>query len=181
MRWCAKVSLKTEFQQMGYAMVIWPVSHLRIAARASALRLAEAAEGRAAGQWHQVEFHQVPRGQGGPGSRPLCAAGETRNAVTGRRGAAVGQVVRARDPDKARALEVWLQAIVEAFGPRILGIDAAVAESWGRISAIRSVPVVDALLAATANVHGLVLVTRNAADVSGLGVPIRNPFEPSRY
>jgi hypothetical protein len=65
MRWCAKVSLKTEFQQMGYAMVIWPVSHLRIASRASALRLAEAAEGRAAGQWHQVEFHQVPRGQGG--------------------------------------------------------------------------------------------------------------------
>ena len=56
------------------------------------------------------------------------------------------EAVRARDPDKARALEVWLQAIVEAFGPRILGIDAAVAESWGRISAIRSVPVVDALL-----------------------------------
>jgi hypothetical protein len=42
---------------MGYAMVIWPVSNLRIAARASALRLAEAAEGRAAGQWYQVEFH----------------------------------------------------------------------------------------------------------------------------
>ena len=76
---------------MGYAMVIWPVSHLRIASRASALRLAEAAEGRAAGQRHQVEFHQVPRGQGGPGSRPLCADGETRNAVAGRRGAAVGQ------------------------------------------------------------------------------------------
>ena len=89
------------------------------------------------------------------------------------------EVVRVRDPDKARALEVWLRAIVEAFGPRILGIDAAVAESWGRISAMRSVPVVDALLAAIANVHGLVLVTRNAADVSGLGVLIRNPFEPS--
>ena len=71
------------------------------------------------------------------------------------------EAVRARDPDKARALEVWLQAVVEAFGPRILGIDAAVAESWGRISAIRSVPVVDALLAATAKLHGLVLVTRN--------------------
>lgn len=89
------------------------------------------------------------------------------------------EAVRVRDPDKARALEVWLQAIVEAFGPRILGIDAAVAESWGRISAMRSVPVVDGLLAATANVHGLVLVTRNTADVSGLGVPVRNPFEVS--
>ena len=89
------------------------------------------------------------------------------------------EAVRTRDPDKARALEAWLQAIVLAFGPRILGIDAAVAESWGRISAIRSVPVVDALLAATASVHGLVLVTRNATDVAGLGVRVLNPFEPS--
>ena len=89
------------------------------------------------------------------------------------------ETVRARDPEKARALETWLQAIVQAFGPRILGIDAAVAESWGRIAAIRSVPVVDALLAATASVHGLVLVTRNATDVAGLGVRVLNPFEPS--
>jgi len=89
------------------------------------------------------------------------------------------EAVRTRDPDKARALEAWLQAIMQAFGPRILGIDAAVAESWGRISAIRSVPVVDALLAATASVHGLVLVTRNATDVAGLGVRVLNPFESS--
>ncbi len=89
------------------------------------------------------------------------------------------EAIRIRDPDKARALEVWLQAIVQAFGPRILGIDAAVAESWGRISAIRSVPVVDALLAATASVQGLVLVTRNATDVAGLGVRVLNPFDPS--
>ena len=89
------------------------------------------------------------------------------------------EAVRTRDPDKARALEAWLQAIMQAFGPRILGIDAAVAESWGRISAIRSVPVVDALLAATASVHGLILVTRNATDVAGLGVRVLNPFESS--
>jgi predicted nucleic acid-binding protein len=89
------------------------------------------------------------------------------------------EAVRIRDPDKARALEAWLQAILQALGPRILGIDAAVAESWGRILAIRSVPVVDALLAATASVHGLVLVTRNATDVAGLGVRVLNPFESS--
>lgn len=89
------------------------------------------------------------------------------------------EAVRTRDLDKARAPEAWLQAIMQAFGPRILGIDAAVAESWGRISAIRSVPVVDALLAATASVHGLILVTRNATDVAGLGVRVLNPFEPS--
>jgi predicted nucleic acid-binding protein len=39
--------------------------------------------------------------------------------------------------------------------------------------------VVDALLAATASVHGLVLVTRNATDVAGLGVRVLNPFDPS--
>lgn len=89
------------------------------------------------------------------------------------------EAVRIRDPDKARTLEAWLQAIMQTFGPRILGIDASVAESWGRISAIRSVPVVDALLAATASVHGLVLVTRNATDVAGLGVRVLNPFDPS--
>ncbi len=89
------------------------------------------------------------------------------------------ETIRARDPEKARALETWLQAILRAFGPRILSVDAAVAESWGRIAAIRSVPVVDALLASTASVHGLVLVTRNATDVAGLGVRVLNPFEPS--
>lgn len=96
--------------------------------------------------------------------------GEIRKGVEG---------VRARDPEKARMLEAWLHTVVDAFGSRVLGVDAAVADSWGRISAIRSVPVVDALLAATASVHGLVLVTRNAADVAGLGVRILNPFEPS--
>ncbi|WP_370287462.1 hypothetical protein [Roseomonas sp. HF4] len=44
------------------------------------------------------------------------------------------------------------------------------ADAWGRIPAARSVPVIDALLASTAQVQDLVLVTRNAADVAGLGV-----------
>ena len=46
------------------------------------------------------------------------------------------------------------------------------------MSAIRSVPVVDGLLAATAKVNGLVLATRNVADVSGLGADVANPFDP---
>ena len=94
--------------------------------------------------------------------------GEIRKGVEG---------VRPRDPAKAAALEGWLAEVAEAFGPRVLGVDAAVAEAWGRMSAIRSIPVVDALLAATARVHDLVLVTRNAADVEGLGVQVLNPFE----
>lgn len=97
--------------------------------------------------------------------------GEIRKGVEG---------VRPRDPAKAAALEGWLAEVAEAFGPRVLGVDAAVAEAWGRMSAIRSIPVVDALLAATARVHDLVLVTRNAADVEGLGVQVLNPFESAQ-
>lgn len=96
--------------------------------------------------------------------------GEIRKGVEG---------IRPRDPAKAAALEGWLAEVAEAFGPRVLGVDRAVAEAWGRMSALRSVPVVDALLAATACVHDLVLVTRNAADVEGLGVRVLNPFEPA--
>lgn len=94
--------------------------------------------------------------------------GEIRKGIEG---------VRPRDPGRAAALEGWLAEVVDAFGPRVLGVDAAVAETWGRISALRSLPVVDALLAATALVHDLVLVTRNTADVEGLGVQVLNPFE----
>ena len=67
--------------------------------------------------------------------------------------------------------------MAEAFRLRLLAVDVEVADAWGRLSAIRSVPAIDALLAATAHVHGLVLVTRNTADVSRLGVRTLNPFE----
>jgi len=84
--------------------------------------------------------------------------------------------VRFRDAAKAWVLEAWLEQVEAAFEGRILGIDTAVADRWGRMSAIRSVPVVDSLLAATALVHGLTLVTRNDQDVAGLGVTVLNPF-----
>jgi predicted nucleic acid-binding protein len=87
------------------------------------------------------------------------------------------EAVRPRDPTKAVALERWLREVAEAFRPRLLAVDVEVADAWGRLSAIRSVPAIDALLAATAHVHGLVLVTRNTADVSRLGVRTLNPFE----
>lgn len=90
------------------------------------------------------------------------------------------ELARRSDPNKAAALETWLDAVVSGFGDRILGIDTAVAEDWGRLNGIRPVPVIDALLAATARVNGLTLVTRNEADVAGLGVTVMNPFrEPA--
>ena len=88
------------------------------------------------------------------------------------------ELARQRDPQKARALETWLNDLVSDFGDRIIPVDAAVAEEWGRMAAVRPVPAIDALLAATARTNGLTLVTRNAADVAGLDVEVLNPFEP---
>jgi len=85
--------------------------------------------------------------------------------------------VRPRDPAKAGALDRWLREVTVGFSGRIIGVDAPVAEAWGRLVVRRSVPAIDALLAATALVHGLALVTRNTADVSGLGIATLNPFE----
>jgi len=88
------------------------------------------------------------------------------------------ELARRRDPEKASVLEAWLGEVVSGFGDRVLPVDAATAEEWGRMSAIRPVPVIDALLAATAKTNGLTLVTRNEADVAGLGVDVLNPFDP---
>ena len=51
------------------------------------------------------------------------------------------------------------------------------ADLWGRMSARRPIPVIDGLLAATAKVHDMTLVTRNASNVEGLGAKVLNPFE----
>ena len=86
------------------------------------------------------------------------------------------ELARARDPQKAAALERWLGEVTTAFAERILPVDASVADEWGRMNAVRPVPVIDALLAATAKVNGLTLVTRNVSDVAGLGATVLNPF-----
>jgi len=86
------------------------------------------------------------------------------------------ELVRRRDPTQARALESWLIQVADAFGERVLPVDRAVADTWGRMAAVRPISVVDGLLAATAKVHHLVLVTRDADGVAGLGADVLNPF-----
>ncbi len=86
------------------------------------------------------------------------------------------ELARARDPAKAASLERWKQQVETLFAGRVLGIDNAVADQWGRMSAIRPIPVIDGLLAATAITHGLTLVTRNDRDIAGLGAAVLNPF-----
>jgi toxin FitB len=89
------------------------------------------------------------------------------------------ELARARDPQKAAVLERWLGEVTGAFGDRIMPVSTDVAEEWGRMNAIRPVPVINALLAATAKVNGFTLVTRNEADVAGLGAEVLNPFKPT--
>jgi toxin FitB len=60
------------------------------------------------------------------------------------------ELARSRDAGKAAVLERRLREAEAAFDGRVLGIDNAVSDNWGRMSAIRPVPVVDRLLAATA-------------------------------
>lgn len=87
------------------------------------------------------------------------------------------ELARRRDPRRAEALEVWLTDVMSRFGNRVLPFDTAVAEQRGRMNAVRPLPVIDALLAATAKANGLTLVTRNVADVAELDVDVLNPFE----
>jgi predicted nucleic acid-binding protein len=84
---------------------------------------------------------------------------------------------RSRDPGKARALEAWLAEVEVAFGDRTFSIDRRTSDEWGRMSAQRSIPVIDGLLAATAKAHRLTLVTRNDADMAGTGASVLNPFK----
>lgn len=84
--------------------------------------------------------------------------------------------IRRRDAVAAQALEQWLLRLRETFADRVLPVDDLVAERWGALNVPDPVPAVDGLLAATALVHDLTLVTRNVRDVERTGVRLFNPF-----
>jgi predicted nucleic acid-binding protein len=88
--------------------------------------------------------------------------------------------VRRRDARRAGALEHWLAQLLANHEDSVLPVDRAVAEEWGRLTAVRSGSLVDLLMAATARVHGLTLVTRNVRDIEWTGVPYLNPFDGRR-
>jgi len=84
--------------------------------------------------------------------------------------------MRRRDFNAAAALESWLSRVSEAHRDRVLALDRAIAEEWGRINVPDPLPVIDGLLAATAKVTGLTLATRNTTDIARTGVSFINPF-----
>lgn len=89
----------------------------------------------------------------------------------------IGRLER-RDPAQAGVFRHWLSAqLIPSFRHRIKPVDVAVATQAGQLHVPDKRPVVDALIAATAQVHGLIMVTRNVRDFEAMGVPVLNPFE----
>ena len=83
-----------------------------------------------------------------------------------------------RDPAQGKILRTWLKRhVMPAFDARILPVDAAVALRCARIHVPDQANESDALIAATALVHGLTVVTRNVADFESSGVALINPWE----
>ncbi len=73
-------------------------------------------------------------------------------------------------------LERWLDETLLRFGSRMLDVTPAIARRWGRWSADHGHSGADVMIAATADIHGLAVATRNARHFERFGVPVVNPF-----
>jgi predicted nucleic acid-binding protein len=87
------------------------------------------------------------------------------------------ELKRRTHPDAAKALDSWFAQMRDRLGDRVLPVDEPIAQSWALLWDISSsLPLIDSLLAATAKVRALMLVTRNAADIAESGVAAFDPF-----
>ena len=82
---------------------------------------------------------------------------------------------------RKRELRRWFERVRAEAGDRMIAIDDAIAIEWGRLLAYAEkrgdvLPAIDALLGATAIVHGLTVVTRNTSDIRRSGAPILDPW-----
>jgi toxin FitB len=82
-----------------------------------------------------------------------------------------------RDRRQATSLEHWLQGMLNEYADRILPVTVEIAEEWGRMNVPDRLPAVDGLLAATAKIHRMTLVTRDTGGLAQYGVTLINPFE----
>ena len=87
-----------------------------------------------------------------------------------------------RDPPQGAVFRTWMNGyVLPVFAGRILPIDTAIAQRSARLHVPDPRPVRDALIAATALVHGMPVVTRNVADFQPTGVQVLNPWDFPRY
>ena len=86
------------------------------------------------------------------------------------------ELTREQDETKAAEIEAWLEMVATSYN--VLPMDAATFRAWAKLMHRKSDTVYeDAMIAATAKVHGLTVVTRNVADFKAFGVPLLNPFK----
>jgi toxin FitB len=86
------------------------------------------------------------------------------------------ELKRRSDPEQGESLDRWFVQMRTRLGDRVLPIDEPIAEVWALLSVPDPLPLIDGLLAATAKMHGLTLVTRNVADIARTGVSLLDPF-----
>jgi predicted nucleic acid-binding protein len=86
------------------------------------------------------------------------------------------ELKRRHDPEQARYLDRWFSHMRVRLADRVLPIDESIAQAWAVMGIPDPLPLVDGLLAATAKVHDLTLVTRNVAHIAATGVSLLDPF-----
>lgn len=85
------------------------------------------------------------------------------------------EMTREQDAAKAAEIEAWLEQVAQTYN--VLDMNADVFRAWAKLMHRKSDEIIeDAMIAATATVHGLTVVTRNIRDFEGLNVPLLNPF-----
>jgi len=89
------------------------------------------------------------------------------------------ELTREQDPAKAAAIEAWIEQVEQTWN--VLPMDGRACRAWARLMHRRSDDLIeDAMIAATAIVHNLIVVTRNLRDFEPLRVPTLDPFAPRR-
>jgi predicted nucleic acid-binding protein len=85
------------------------------------------------------------------------------------------EITRRQDPAKAEDLDRWIDEIEKSW--QLVPMDAAIAREWARLMERKSkVLFEDAMIAATARIRGLAVVTRNIKHFANFNVPVLNPF-----
>lgn len=88
------------------------------------------------------------------------------------------ELIRHRgDSAQAAVLDAWLGGILREYGQSVLAVDEDIGQLWGRLRVPHAEHALDKLIAATALIHDLTVVTRNIDDFVGTGVQVLNPFE----